>query len=92
MKGPLLLKNLKEALDMAKQCEDICEDFEKHQPPETIHEWKMMKRRWEIDSSQPDPYQVIEKGKLVVRTNSSSPTLDFSSIEPQFCETEACGD
>ena len=69
LKGPLLLRNLREALDMTKRCEDICEDFEKHQPPAMVHEWKMMKYRWEKDPSQPDPYQVIEKGELISRIN-----------------------
>lgn len=68
-KGPLLLKNLREAHDMAKRCEDACKDFEKHQPQGTIHEWEMMKLRWEVDPSQPDPYQATEKGEAVVYTN-----------------------
>lgn len=67
MAGPLLLKNLCEAVDVAKRCGDSCEDFEKHRPPSVIHEWRMMKLRWEKDFSQPDPYQVLEKGKLVAR-------------------------
>ena len=92
MKGPLLLKNLREAVDMAKRCEDICKDFEKHRPPGTIHEWEMMKRRWEMDPSHPDPYRVIEKGEPAVCTNSSILTLAFCSIEPQFRKTSACRD
>ena len=67
MQGPLLLKNLREALDMAKRCEEVCEDFEKHRPPEVIHDWKMLKRRWELDPSQPDPFVLVEKGTTVVR-------------------------
>lgn len=66
MKGPLLLKNLHEALEMAKQCEDICKDFEKHKTRGMIHEWEMMKRKWEADPLQPDPYQVTEKGETTV--------------------------
>ena len=54
---------------MAKQCEDICKDFEGHQLPRTIREWEVMKRRWEVDPSQPDPYQVTEKGETVVYAN-----------------------
>lgn len=69
VEGPLLLKNLREAVDMAKQCEDICKDFEGHQLPRTIREWEVMKRRWEVDPSQPDPYQVTEKGETVVYAN-----------------------
>ncbi|KAF9642006.1 hypothetical protein BDM02DRAFT_3065727, partial [Thelephora ganbajun] len=59
--GPLLLKNLHEAVHMVKRCEDTCKDFEKHRPPSMVHEWKMMKRRWEMDPSQPDLYLVVEK-------------------------------
>ena len=64
--GPLLLKNLHEAVDMAKQCESACADFERHRAPDVIHEWKMMKLRWEKDSSQPDPFKLVEKGTSVV--------------------------
>ena len=66
IEGPLLLKNLQEALAMTKRCEDVCEDFEKHWPAEMIREWKEMKRRWEVDPTQPDPYVVVEKGKMVI--------------------------
>ena len=48
---------------MTAQCEEACSDFEKHRPAGMIHEWKMMKRRWEIDPTQPDPYVLVEKGK-----------------------------
>ena len=92
MQGPLLLKNLREAVNMAKQCEDTCKDFEKHRPPAMVHEWKMMKRRWEVDPSQPDPYQIVEKGKTTVHTTSSILTPGFCSIESQCCKTKACGD
>ena len=81
MQGPLLLKNLREAMNMAKQCEDTCKDFEKHRPPAMVHEWKMMKHRWEMDPSQPDPYQVVEKGKTTVHTTSSILTPGFRSIK-----------
>jgi hypothetical protein len=50
---------------MAKKCEDACQDFEEHRSPRVIHEWKMIKLRWEKDFSQPDPYQVAERGKLI---------------------------
>ena len=80
MEGPLLLKNLQEALKMAGRCEDICKDFEKHRPPAMIHEWKMMKRRWEMDVSQPDPYQVIEKGKTIVHTTAD---VNSGTSQPQ---------
>ena len=83
------MKNLREALDMAKRCEDICADFEKHQPPGTIDEWKRMKSRWEMDPSQPDPYQTPERGEPIVHTNSPILTLGFHSVEPQFRETKA---
>ena len=68
------MKNLREAVDMAKRCEDVCADFEKHRPAGTIHEWKMMKRRWEMDQSQPDPFRVVEKGKTAARVTLSSLT------------------
>ena len=61
-----MLKNLREAVKMAERCESVCGDFEKNLPQETIHEWKVMKRRWEIDPSQPDPYQITERGEAVV--------------------------
>ena len=92
MKGPLLLKNLREAVHMAKRCEDICKDFEKHQPPGTVHEWEMVKRKWETDPSHPDPYRVVEKGESLICANSSILTLAFCSIKPQFRETSARGD
>lgn len=66
--GLLLLKNLVEAIAMAKQCEEACAEFEEHRTPDVIHEWKMMKLRWEMDSSQPDPYQLVEKGMPVILT------------------------
>jgi len=77
---------------MAKRCEDICQDFEKHRPAKTIHEWKMMKRKWEINSSQPDPYVLPERGKTVVCTTPSLLTLGFHSLGPQLCKTKACRD
>ena len=92
MQGPLLLKNLREAMNMAKQCEDTCKDFEKHRPPAMVHEWKMMKCRWEMDPSQPDPYQIVKKGKTTVHTTLSILTLGFCSIESQCCKTKACRD
>ena len=60
---------------MAKRSEDVCQDFEKHRPARMIHGWKMMKRRWEIDPSQPDPYAMVEKGEMIVHTTSSLLTL-----------------
>ena len=85
MEGPLLLKNLREALDMAKQCEDVCEDFEKQRPPAMIHEWKMMKLEWEMDVSKPDPYQLIEKGKTFVHTlvDANAELLQLQVSVPQ---------
>lgn len=74
---------------MAKRCEDICQDFEEHRSAKTIHEWKMMKRKWEIDPSQPDPYVLPERGKTVVHTTPSLLTLGFRSLGPQFCKTKA---
>ncbi|KAF9791850.1 hypothetical protein BJ322DRAFT_998331 [Thelephora terrestris] len=75
--GPLLLKNLREAVDMTKKCEDACQDFEKHRSPAVIHEWKMIKRRWEKDFSQPDPYQVTERAS------------NFNSVKCKLSESEA---
>ena len=66
MIGPLLLKNLYEAVDMAKQCESACVDFEQHRAPDVIREWRTMKLRWEKDPSQPDPFKLVEKGMLTV--------------------------
>ena len=92
MKGPLLVKNLREAAKMAKRYEEICEDFEKHQPGGMVHEWKMMKRRWEMDPSQPDPYRIIEKGEAAFHAGLRTIlTLSFRSLEFQFCETKTCG-
>jgi len=48
---------------MTNQCEEACSDFEKQRPPAMVHEWKMVKRRWEIDPTQPDPYVLVERGK-----------------------------
>ena len=69
--GPLLLRNLHEAVKMAKKCAAACEDFEKHRGPNIIHQWKMMKRRWELDPSQPDPYRIVEKGKIFIKNPPS---------------------
>jgi hypothetical protein len=77
---------------MARRCEDICQDFEEHRPDRTIHEWKAMKRKWEVDSSQPDPYVLSEKGKTAIHATPSLLTLGFRSLKPRFCETKACGD
>lgn len=57
---------------MAKQCEATCVEFEEHRPPSVIQEWKMMKSRWEQDSSQSDPYQLVEKGSSAVQTTEYS--------------------
>lgn len=76
--GPLLLKNLREAVDMTRRSEDICEDFEKHRPPAMVREWKMIKQKWEKDVSQPDPYQVVEKGKAVVPSPPLNPLVTNS--------------
>jgi hypothetical protein len=92
MEGPLLLKNLREALDLTKRCNDVCEDFEKHRPPGIVDGWKIMKDKWEIDPSQPDPYRVVESGKPVVHTTPPILTLGFHSFESQFCKTKTCGD
>ena len=73
---------------MAKRCEDICQDFEKHRPPGMVYEWKMMKRKWEIDPSQSDPYVVHEKGKTTIYTAPSLLTLGLHSLEPQFRTTK----
>ena len=67
---------------MAKQCEDTCGDFEEHISPEMIHEWKIMKRRWEVNPLQPDPYRVVEKGKTVVHAVPPLLTLGFYSLKP----------
>ena len=91
MKGLLLLKNLCEALDMVKQCEEICGDFKKHRPPATVHSWKMMKRKWEIDPSQPDLYALVEKGRATVCITLLMLTLSLRSFKPQFCKTKAFG-
>ena len=90
--GPLLLKNLREAVDMAKQCESACEDFEQHRTPDVIHGWKMMKLRWEKDPSQPDPFKLVEKGMSVVQAVRQSLTLTRHSFEFQCRKTETLRD
>ncbi|KAF9643122.1 hypothetical protein BDM02DRAFT_3104848, partial [Thelephora ganbajun] len=77
--GPLLLKNLREAVHMVKRCEDTCKDFEKHRPPSMVHEWKMMKRRWEMDPSQPDPYLVVEKASSL--TSAKQKLVEIEALE-----------
>ena len=47
---------------MARQCEEICRDFERQTDPGTVKEWQAMKRDWELDQSNPDPYKLVEKG------------------------------
>lgn len=66
--GPLLLKNLHEAVNMGKKCEKACKDFESQRAPAVIEGWRVMKRTWEMDPSKPDPYKVVEQGKLIIRT------------------------
>ena len=61
--GILLLKNLHEARQMAMQSEGICHDFERQTDAETVDEWQKMKRSWELDPSNPDPYKLDEKGR-----------------------------
>jgi hypothetical protein len=91
MAGPLLLKNLCEAVDMAKKCDDACRDFEEHRPSGMIYEWKMLKRRWEIDPSQPDPYEVVEKGRFTGLPPLYSVVADSGSrsFKLQFRKTKA---
>jgi hypothetical protein len=62
--GTLLLKNLREADKMVKQCQSVCEDFERQTSAKTIEEWRIMKRRWEQDNSMPDPFTLAEKRRL----------------------------
>lgn len=77
---------------MANRCEEACSDFEKHRSPEMIHEWKMVKRRWEIDPTQPDPYVLVEKGKTAIHASPSILTLNSHSLGYQRCKTDACRD
>lgn len=78
---------------MAKKCEAACKEFEAHRSPAMIHQWNMMKHRWEVDPSQPDPYRVVEKGILTVFTTLQFLTLlDHRSLKLQFCKTKTCGD
>ena len=84
--GPLLLRNLAEAVKMAKKCAAACEDFEKHWGPNIIYQWKMMKRSWELDPSQPDPYQIVEKGEPFIQNISSFLTLGCRSRQLQRCK------
>ena len=77
---------------MAKRCKDICQDFEKHRPTRMVHEWKVMKHRWEVDPLQPDPYTVVEKGRAVIYTAPSLLIAGLHSLEPQFRKTKACRD
>ena len=46
---------------MAKQCEGICNDFERQTNPSIVREWQAIKRGWERDLSKPDPYKLTEK-------------------------------
>ena len=62
--GVLLLRNLREAQQMAEQCKAICDDFECQTDPGTVREWQAMKRSWERDLSKPDPYKLVEKRGL----------------------------
>lgn len=94
MVGPLLLKNLREAVEMTKKCEDTCKDFEVHRSPEIVNGWKLMKRMWELDPSKPDPYRVIEKGKLTLHAALLFLILalvasNFSSAKRKIIESEA---
>ncbi|KAF9777678.1 hypothetical protein BJ322DRAFT_1025606 [Thelephora terrestris] len=75
--GPLLLKNLCEAVDMARKCGEACREFEAHRPPSMIREWKVMKLKWEVDPSQPDPYRVVERAS------------NFNSAKRKLSEAEA---
>lgn len=84
---------------MAKKCEDTCEALEKYMPPGVVYEWKMIKLRWEKDFSQPDPYQVVEKGKPTIlpyrpplSLNRSQLSVlvasNFSSVKWKLSEVE----
>ena len=46
---------------MSKRCAEICNDFEQQTDPGTVKEWQAMKRAWELDLSEPDPYKLVEK-------------------------------
>jgi hypothetical protein len=46
---------------MAKECEKVCKEFEQQTDPETIEDWKAIKRSWEGDPSKLDPYKLTEK-------------------------------
>ena len=63
---------------MAVRCEDICEDFEKHRSPDMVREWKMAKRRWEIDLTQPDLYVLVERCEAVVHVTPINTDSEFS--------------
>ena len=81
--GTLLLKNLHEARRMARECEKICDDFERQTDPATVHGWQAIKRSWERDPSKPDPYKLVEKRgpyrlSFVSVTHSLTQTLIIS--------------
>ena len=46
---------------MAEQCEKICSDLERQTNPGIVKEWQAIKRNWERDPSNPDPYKLAEK-------------------------------
>lgn len=80
------MKNLREAVNMAKRCAAARDDFERHRDANVIYQWKMIKRRWELDPSQPDPYRIVEKGETFVQHIQSFLTSGCYSFELQCCE------
>ena len=46
---------------MARQCEKICNEFERGTDPATVNDWHAIKRSWERDPSKSDPYKLVEK-------------------------------
>ena len=48
---------------MVKRCVEVCEEFERQTDSGMVKEWQAMKRQWERDPSEPDPYKLAEKRK-----------------------------
>ena len=49
---------------MKRRHEELLDQFSAEFPPEVILQWVKMIEAWNVDPSNPNPYEEIENGKI----------------------------
>ena len=73
------------AVDMASKQRKAADDFTATFPSSTVKKWKRMVRKWEADSSRPNPYVSKERGRCYV-ISSYVPRLTVISSASKLSE------